>query len=83
MRTNAAAVKLEIADSTGRDVRIVLGDLASLSVVCQLADAFKRRFSRLDALMNNAGSLSRLRTVEGARAFLTYSVAASPVASIA
>jgi len=44
MRANAAAVKLEIADRTGRDVRILLGDLASLSAMCQLADAFKRRY---------------------------------------
>jgi retinol dehydrogenase-12 len=51
----------------GCDVDYILTDLASLSDVRSLAEDFKRRYSKLDVLINNAGIFapSRQLTVDG------------------
>lgn len=63
----AAAVKMEIEARAGGDVDIMLADLASLRAVHQLAIEFKRRYPRLDVLINNAGVFmpSRVLTEDG------------------
>lgn len=60
----AEAVASEIAKSTGAtDVDYVVGDLKSLKQVRELAKTFKRRYPRLDVLINNAGIFAPLRTL--------------------
>lgn len=60
----AEAVKAEIAAATGNhDLDIVIGDLASLTQVRQLAEAFKLKYPRLDVLINNAGIFVPARNV--------------------
>jgi NAD(P)-dependent dehydrogenase (short-subunit alcohol dehydrogenase family) len=51
----ADAVKAEIRATTGGEVEIILADLTSLKAMYQLAESFKRRYPRLDVLINNAG----------------------------
>jgi NAD(P)-dependent dehydrogenase (short-subunit alcohol dehydrogenase family) len=60
----AEAVKREIAAATGNaDIDFVVADLASLGQVRRLADTFKRRYSGLDVLINNAGVVMPRRLV--------------------
>jgi retinol dehydrogenase 12 len=59
----ADAVKAEIRATTGGEVDIILADLTSLRAVYQLAETFKRRYSRLDVLINNAGIFAPARKV--------------------
>lgn len=52
----AELIKREIASITGRtDVDYIVAELNSLRQVCNLAETFKRRYPRLDVLINNAG----------------------------
>jgi len=49
-------VKKEISDATGNNnIRLMLCDLESLDSVRNFAGAFKKEFSQLDLLINNAG----------------------------
>ena len=53
----------EIAASTGNSsCDFIVADLASLSQVRQLAQAFRRRYASLDVLINNAGVFLPART---------------------
>lgn len=55
-------VKKEILEETGNtDVEFIECDLASLSSVGKCADEFKRRYERIDVLINNAGVLPQER----------------------
>ena len=52
--------RLEIVRETGNaDVEVMGIDLSDLSSVRRFADEVKARFSRLDLLMNNAGTLEK------------------------
>ena len=63
----AAQVAEQIRADTGANVHFLLADLSSLAQVRRLADEFKRRYSRLDVLVNNAGAvnMARQETVDG------------------
>jgi NAD(P)-dependent dehydrogenase (short-subunit alcohol dehydrogenase family) len=64
----ARAVVKSIRNSTGnRKVDYVLGDLSSIEQTLELAEQVKRRYDRLDVLVNNVGAvfLSREETVDG------------------
>src|SRR6478752_1665332 len=60
--TKAQAVERAIAAAGGAADHLVV-DLASLRDVRALADTFKRRYPRLDVLINNAGVFLPRRTV--------------------
>jgi NAD(P)-dependent dehydrogenase (short-subunit alcohol dehydrogenase family) len=61
--TKAEALMKEIETSTGTtSCDYVLADLASLGQVRQLAETFRRRYSTLDVLINNAGVFLPART---------------------
>ncbi|MGI9175314.1 MAG: SDR family oxidoreductase [Rhodothermales bacterium] len=51
------------AKSGNNRVDLLLADLASQADVRRLADSFKARYSRLDALVNNAGLFSQTRQI--------------------
>jgi retinol dehydrogenase 14 len=57
----------EIRAQTGGHVDLALADLSSQAEVRNLADEFKRRYDRLDVLVNNAGLVqsTRTETVDG------------------
>ncbi|HEX9012357.1 MAG TPA: SDR family oxidoreductase [Anaerolineaceae bacterium] len=57
----------EIYHQTGQRVEWLLADLSSLQNVRELAAAFRKRFDRLDVLINNAGAvyIRRRETVDG------------------
>jgi retinol dehydrogenase-12 len=59
----ANEVRAEIKATTGGEVEIILADLTSLRTVHQLAETFKRRYPRLDVLINNAGIFVPTRKV--------------------
>ncbi len=51
-----SAAQSEIRDTSGNTaVDLLLADLSSLASVRELAEAFQKRYSRLDVLINNAG----------------------------
>jgi NAD(P)-dependent dehydrogenase (short-subunit alcohol dehydrogenase family) len=58
----AEVLEREIRSSTGGEAGYVVGDLASLRQVRQLAETFRARHGRLDVLVNNAGVLLPTRT---------------------
>jgi NAD(P)-dependent dehydrogenase (short-subunit alcohol dehydrogenase family) len=59
----AEALKREIESTTGTtSCDDIVADLASLRQVRQLAETFRRRYSRLDVLINNAGVFVHTRT---------------------
>ena len=61
--SKAEGVKQEIAKAAGNtDTDHVVADLASLQQTRALAETFKRRHPRLDALINNAGVFLPTRT---------------------
>jgi retinol dehydrogenase-12 len=64
-KTHATAK--EIAIATGGDVYFLIGDLSSQAEVRRLAAEFRKRFGRLDVLVNNAGGIftERQLTVDG------------------
>jgi NAD(P)-dependent dehydrogenase (short-subunit alcohol dehydrogenase family) len=57
----------EIRAQTGAKVDLALADLSSQAEVRALAEEFKRRYDRLDVLVNNAGLVqsTRTETVDG------------------
>lgn len=58
----------EIQSGSGnKDVHALLADLSSMAEVRRVADEFKKQFSRLDVLLNNAGGVfsTRQETVDG------------------
>ena len=58
----------EIQSASGnKDVHALIADLSSMAEVRRVADNFKKQFSRLDVLLNNAGGVfsSRQETVDG------------------
>lgn len=60
----AENVKREIGTASGaKDIDIVVGDLASLTQVRQMAETVQRRHPRLDLLINNAGIMAAKRTL--------------------
>lgn len=60
----AAATKTKIATLAGRaDIDHILCDLRSLAQVRRAAEEFKRRYPRLDVLINNAGIFVGQRTL--------------------
>ncbi|MCW5849754.1 MAG: SDR family oxidoreductase [Anaerolineae bacterium] len=63
----AAQVAQTIQAATGVQVNFLIADLSSLAQVRHLADEFKRKYNRLDVLINNAGAVntSRRETVDG------------------
>lgn len=63
----AQVVKEIIADTGNNNVELMVADLSSMAEVKQLADTFKRKYDRLDVLVNNAGALfiQRKVTVDG------------------
>ena len=63
----AAQVAEQIRADTGAQVRFLIADLSSLAQVRRLADEFKRQYTRLDVLVNNAGAvnMTRQETVDG------------------
>ncbi len=56
-----------IRRQTGGDVHWLAADLSSLAQVRRLAEEFRQRFQRLDALINNAGAvyIRRAETADG------------------
>lgn len=63
----AADVARQIQATTGASVDFLIADLSSQAQVRRLADEFKRKYSRLDVLMNNAGAFfnRRQESVDG------------------
>ncbi len=61
------SVKTIIASTGNNKVEFLLADLSSMAAVRKLAAEFKAKYSRLDVLVNNAGSFNakRLTTVDG------------------
>lgn len=55
------------AKSGNNNVDMLLGDLSSMAEVRRVAEEFKRKYNRLDVLINNAGAwfTSREETVDG------------------
>jgi NAD(P)-dependent dehydrogenase (short-subunit alcohol dehydrogenase family) len=71
----AESVKQEIATVTGHaDADYLVADLTSLRQVRALAESFKRRYPRLDVLINNAGVFLPTRTVTGDGFESTYQI---------
>lgn len=67
MEKSEATVR-QIEQQTGNSsVEFMLADLSSQQDIRQLADGFKRRYQRLDVLVNNAGAImfSRQESVDG------------------
>lgn len=64
-RDKAESVKEEIETATGGEVDVPLADLTSLRAVHQLAETFKRRYPRLDVLINNDGIFMPKRVLTG------------------
>jgi NAD(P)-dependent dehydrogenase (short-subunit alcohol dehydrogenase family) len=66
-QAKAERIKATIKAMGRGEVDYILTDLASLSDVCRLAEEFRRRYSKLDVLINNAGTFapSRQLTVDG------------------
>jgi retinol dehydrogenase 12 len=58
----AEALAREVRTSSGEEVDHVVGDLASLRQVRELARSFQARYPRLDVLINNAGVFLPERT---------------------
>jgi len=58
----AEALRREIRASSGGEADYVVGDLASLRQVRELAATFRARYDRLDVLVNNAGVFLARRT---------------------
>ncbi len=58
----------------GAQVEIILADFAKLDDVRKMADEFKRRFNRLDVLVNNAGIMINKRFVSSDGHELMYQV---------
>lgn len=61
-RTEAAREEV-MRRSENEDVHILLADLSSQAQIRELARAYQERFSRLDTLVNNAGTIPRKREV--------------------
>ncbi|MBV8719346.1 MAG: SDR family NAD(P)-dependent oxidoreductase [Chloroflexi bacterium] len=69
----AAALKRQIETLSGNaSCEYIVADLASFRQVRQLAETFRRRYSRLDVLINNAGIFlpKRTQTEDGFEAML-------------
>ena len=62
------------AESGNADVHLLLADLSSQRQVRALAEAFKARFDRLDALINNAGVVIGRRTLTEDGVEMTFAV---------
>jgi NAD(P)-dependent dehydrogenase (short-subunit alcohol dehydrogenase family) len=74
---NAVKAKLliqDIAAATGNEPDYIQVDLRSLKQVQKLVDVFKRRYPKLDVLINNAGIFSPKRTVTEDGFETTYQV---------
>ncbi|MHB1294800.1 MAG: SDR family oxidoreductase [Anaerolineae bacterium] len=67
VQRGAAVVNAIRQDTGNRKVEFLMADLALLSQVRVLAEEFKRRYDRLDVLVNNAGGIFAVRqeTIEG------------------
>lgn len=65
-RGEAALAEVKSASGSSQ-VDLLLADLSSQQAVRQLADEFKRKYARLDVLLNNAGAITSERkvTVDG------------------
>ncbi len=71
----AEQIKNEIASSAGSpDADYILADLNSLRQVAQSAETFRRRYPRLDVLVNNAGIFMPARSVTEDGYEMTYQV---------
>jgi NAD(P)-dependent dehydrogenase (short-subunit alcohol dehydrogenase family) len=71
----AKIVKEEIAATSGNaDTDYIVADLSFLRQIHQLAETFKQRYRRLDALINNAGIFMPTRTVTEDGYKTTYQV---------
>ena len=67
-KERSAATVHQIEQQTGNSsVEFMLADLSSQQDIRQLAEEFKRRYQRLDVLLNNAGAImfSRQESVDG------------------
>ena len=67
-RERSAAAVRQIQQQTGNpSVEFMLADLSSQQDIRQLSEGFKRRYQRLDVLVNNAGAImfSRQESVDG------------------
>lgn len=67
-RAKGEAAQQEIREQSGNQaVDLLLADLSSQESIRQLAEEFKRRYSQLHVLVNNAGvfNLTRRETVDG------------------
>jgi retinol dehydrogenase 12 len=70
----AEAVQRTIAATANVRVDFLIADLASLEQTRALAESFKRRYQRLDVLINNAGVFLPKRTVTGDGFEATYQI---------
>jgi NAD(P)-dependent dehydrogenase (short-subunit alcohol dehydrogenase family) len=78
-RARGEAGVLDIQRASGSyDVELLLADLSTRDGVRSLADQFKRRYPRLDVLINNAGLLAqeRIVTADGLEADFAVNVIA-------
>ena len=58
-RTKGEAVLAEIKEASGNDrVDLIVADLSSLAEVRRAADEFKRKYTQLHVLINNAGTIN-------------------------
>ncbi|MEX1308679.1 MAG: SDR family oxidoreductase [Eubacteriales bacterium] len=57
-RARGEAAQTEVAKATGYEPDLMLCDLGNMREIRGFCEAFKKRFSRLDILINNAGVLS-------------------------
>ena len=72
-RSEAAVREVKARAGSG-DVSLFVCDFSSQSAVRQLADAFRARNTRLDALVNNAGGVNKTRTTTADGLETTFAV---------
>ncbi|MDD1771039.1 MAG: SDR family oxidoreductase, partial [Methanomassiliicoccales archaeon] len=74
-KEKAEAVAAEIRSKVpGAQIEIILADYSKLADVRAMADEFKRRFSRLDVLVNNAGIMINKKHISADGHELMYQV---------
>jgi len=55
--------RLEIAKRTGNNIDLMICDLSSMDSIRRFAQEFRRKYDRLDVLVNNAGAMFNKREV--------------------
>jgi len=70
----AALADIQASSGGGAEIALIPGDLASLASVRTFAAEVKRRYTRLDVLINNAGAYNPIRRTSADGFELTFAV---------